>query len=576
MPPYGKPFHSTWQMFEDGAHIDLAALSITACHQSSDHYVNLLPEDSKNRSQECLQWTYGELRHAALVIAKAMSDAGVKRGSTIMAPLPNGVETHLARIVSFILQLTLVTLDADLVEPGRSDELAYFIQATSPQVFLVPDGRGASSVYEAAKQIGHAFDFQFLTQGSEAPGCISWAKIDSSRYDNDSLEDLAAQQQPDLDKDGHRVALILFTSGTSTGRPKGAPQTVENIVSAGLNQMWVEDLGRVYGLHSPHSRAIYNCWGFAAMAWGHHVVQTHSAFDPEKTYHAISRHGIEMFLFVPAQIKILASHKHLDFTKLKSVRRILIGGDIVTTDLLQKAERLFPHARSTTLWGMSEGTGPIGMKGLDITPPVRTYRSIATLGKVGRWSGVRISDPNGKVLPRGEEGELVINGPGMVTHYINNVQPESFYTDDRGSWIRTGDKAVMDEDDHIFIIGRIKDIIKQSGINISPGVLEATLNKHDGINAAIVGFPDPIRGEVPVAVNSGVMKQSIKARVKKIVVDSLGNDFALKEVYGLAELGMKDFPFNGQGKLLKFKLKNAIVNLERKKLMGEMFWPWFI
>lgn len=170
----------------------------------------------------------------------------------------------------------------------------------------------------------------------------------------------------------------------------------------------------------------------------------------------------------------------------------------------------------------------------------------------------------------------------MVDHYIGNAQPELFFHDSEGTWIRTGDKAVMDEDDYIFMIGRIKDIIKQSGINVSPGVLEATLNKHEGVNAAVLGVPDSIRGEVPVAVNPGVVTERRRSSIMEIVTESLGQDYALKEVYGLAELGMKDFPYNPQGKLQKFKLKDAILELESQRTKGSyghiggMFYPWFV
>ena len=121
----------------------------------------------------------------------------------------------------------------------------------------------------------------------------------------------------------------------------------------------------------------------------------------------------------------------------------------------------------------------------------------------------------------------------------------------------------MDEEGYIFIIGRIKDIIKQSGINLSPGVLEATLNKHEGINAAVLGIPDPIRGEVPVAVQPGTLTKSDKERIQKIVADGLGTDYALQEVYSLSELGMDDFPFNPMGKLQKYKMREAILRLEK-------------
>lgn len=580
-PPVDVP-QSTWQMFEDGANKDLDAPVLTACHQAGDHCANLLPAGSRDRPHSCLRWTYRELRYAALVVSKAMADLGVKRGSTIIVPIPNGIETHIVRIVSFILQLNLVALSSDLGQPGRKDELAYFIKTMSPEIVIVPDALGANAIDKTAQEIDFTFDFKFTTRHSQSPGWTSWASIDSQRFSDESLESLAGQQQEELDQQGDRVTLVLFTSGTSTGQPKGVPQTVRNVVSGAQNQMWIEDLPSSFAISSPHSRAIYACMCHMSLASGHHIILPHTHFTPESTFEAIQNHNVEMLLFIPSQLKIMAAQRSLDWTKLKSVRRVLLGGDVITTDLMQYAERLFPNARVTTLWGMSEGTGMVGLRGTDITPPLPTYHSVVTVGKPARSARVRIADADGNPLPRGEAGELVVSGPAMVVRYIDNVQPELFFRDSLGSWIRTGDKAVMDNDDYIYMIGRTKDIIKQSGINLSPSVAEATLNKHEGINAAIVGVPHPIRGEVPVAVDQGRVTHRRRSSIKEIVTESLGQDYALKEVYGLEELGMREWPFSAQGKIQKFKLKEAILRLEREREkqtyghFGRMFYPWFI
>ncbi|KAF2486227.1 hypothetical protein BDY17DRAFT_73190 [Neohortaea acidophila] len=564
---------STWQMFEDGAQKKLDAPVLTACHQAADHCANLLSTTSLHRPPvDCLQWTFGELRHASLVVAKAMQDAGVQRGMTVAALIPNGIETHIVRVVSFILQLTLVALDRDLVKHGRRDEFIYYIRTTTPDMVLVADSAAAESVDEATGSIGFSLAHRFITEDPRTPGWTSWAKTEQPSAE--SLEVLAGQEEEELDQGGDRVALVLFTSGTSSGRPKGCPQTVRNITAAAYNQMWIADIGSSYAVQSPSSRAVYNCMGAMAIVYGHHVVLSHSHFTLEALHAAVGAHSVEMLLLVPAQVRLLAAQHHLDFSSLTSVKRVVLGGDIITIDLIEKAEELFPHASVSTVSGMSEGTGFSGMKGEDKNKWKKTIHSIVSVGKVARGARLRICDSDGKVLPRGEEGELLVAGPMMIDRYLNDDLPEQFVRDEWGTWIKTGDTATMDEDDHIFIVSRTKDVVKQSGINISPAVVEATLSRQSDISAAVLGVPDAVKGEVPVAIVTGGQAED----VKEIVQENLGDDYALKAVYDLHDdLGFEELPLSAQGKVQKHLLKEAVLNLERKKLIGAgLFRPWFL
>ena len=334
---------SLWQMFEDGARIDPEAPCVTACHQAADHLSNLLPAASKDRQQDCLVWNYREFRHASLVLAKSMADLGVKRGSTIMAPLPNGIETHLVRIVSWILQLTLVVLDADLVEPGRHDELAYFIKTMSPSSILIPDDAAAEVVASAAKEVDHTFGFVFRTQASDVLTSHSWSQIDSANHSDKSLESLAGQEQKALEKNGDRPAVVLFTSGTTTGRPKGCPLSVQNVVTACLNEMWLPDIPNAFAIHNPHSRAMYNCFGIMGLAFGRHLIQTNSVFVPEKVFEGIKKHKAEGIMIVPSPLKIMYAQKHIDWPQCTSLRSVYVGGDVIDTELFGKAQAMFPQ-----------------------------------------------------------------------------------------------------------------------------------------------------------------------------------------------------------------------------------------
>ena len=94
---------------------------------------------------------------------------------------------------------------------------------------------------------------------------------------------------------------------------------------------------------------------------------------------------------------------------------------------------------------------------------------------------VRICDAERRTLSRGEIGDLYIGGPSVIEHYLHNDQATGFYHDESGSWLITGDLALIYETGMLFFLGRSKDIIKKTGMSLSPTVIESTLNRNLGM-----------------------------------------------------------------------------------------------
>ena len=112
----------------------------------------------------------------------------------------------------------------------------------------------------------------------------------------------------------------------------------------------------------------------------------------------------------------------------------------------------------------------------------------------------RIVDPeSGADLPPGEEGELWVKGPQVMMGYLNNPQATADTITDDG-WLKTGDISIIDSDGYMFVVDRLKELIKYKGFQVAPAELEATLVAHPGISdAAVIGVPDPEAGELPMA-----------------------------------------------------------------------------
>jgi 4-coumarate--CoA ligase len=133
------------------------------------------------------------------------------------------------------------------------------------------------------------------------------------------------------------------------------------------------------------------------------------------------------------------------------------------------------------------------------TPLGCDFNKISTAGVPVPLTEIKIIDEQGNALPQGEKGELLVRGPQIMQGYHNNDSAtEETITKD--GWLRTGDVAYVDEEGLVFIVDRLKELIKVKGLQVSPTELEGVLRKMDGVaDVAVVGVLDERSGEVPRA-----------------------------------------------------------------------------
>jgi crotonobetaine/carnitine-CoA ligase len=156
------------------------------------------------------------------------------------------------------------------------------------------------------------------------------------------------------------------------------------------------------------------------------------------------------------------------------------------------------HAELETRWGVPwfEAFG-MTETGSDIRMSEEDHHELVGTGCIGRPTRdreVMIADPDGKPLPRGETGELLIRGIGLMHGYHND--PEATARAFSGGWFHTGDLASMDADGRVYYAGRTKDMIRRSGENVSADEVERALLSHPSVRlAAVIAVPDELRGE---------------------------------------------------------------------------------
>ena len=300
------------------------------------------------------------------------------------------------------------------------------------------------------------------TLGDETPLIVNWT----------SVPDTAS---------GDDLALTLFTSGT-TSLPKACGHTARNLGSQSESYRKTKRMSRTSKVlaHSPnfHMAAFWNI--LCAWRAGAALVIPSPNFDPDATLKGIKSQGCTHITATTSMMSALFNHPSFHSQKPNTLQFVGIGAEMVAPNLIETCKNhLGPDIVIWSGWGMTEGIGMISWnQDEDIIP----RNGVLPIGRVMPGAKIRICEIGSrKPLKRSEEGELHCSGTSVIRGYLNQATRDSFYVDRQTTWFVTGDRAMMDEEGRVYILGRYKDIIIRGGENISPAVIESCLNSHSGI-----------------------------------------------------------------------------------------------
>jgi acyl-CoA synthetase (AMP-forming)/AMP-acid ligase II len=477
----GGPAHpikeSIWSSFVKVAKAKPDHPAVVSRNQPSDLLAPVVGPSSIPQSTG-LEWTYSQLIQGALNIASIFRSQGVKPNSVLLVFLPPVcAEWPLLWLAANCIRVTLVTIDKRALEPAREYELTHYIRSLQPAVVVIHESNGARAVDKVCAELKHTIDCKMTLDKAE--GATDWYEL--ARFDSFAKSDSPATDNSHEDYD--RTAVILYTSGTSTGQPKGCPLTEKNLIHGWSVQNPAPADSRIAMMFA-NSRAINlhlssECW-----LVGGTIVYLDTGFTPGGILSSIEQERLTTAIFIPPMLKAMVKDPLFSKEKVKSLSKVFIGGDIATADMQDLAVEYFPTAQLISAYAMTEGLWITGWPSSQAPSPLPSSMGLLASGSVLAGSTLKIVGDDGGIVQRGKTGDMHIQSPVMINAYRENAAADTFYEDEEGRWFKTGDIGFIDEENLVYVIGRKKDIIKRLGVPIPPILLENVLAQFGGVQVS--------------------------------------------------------------------------------------------
>lgn len=429
--------------------------------------------------------TYQEFYNQTTAVAKALLFLGAKAGDRIGIWSSNRYEWVLLQYATARIGTILVNINPAY----RTHELTYVLNQSEVR-FIFSALSFKSSNYkemvEYAKEVCPTLEHEIFFDDN-------WEAFVNNGQDISDEVLHSFEEHVQFDDPVN----IQYTSGT-TGFPKGVTLSHHNILNNGYFigiRLQYTEKDRVC-IPVP----FYHCFGMVignicCTAHGACMVIPNDSFDPDITLKAVSDEKCTSLYGVPTMFIAELAVKDFDTYDFSSLRTGVMAGSVCPPEIMKKVESLMNIKEMSICYGMTE-TSPVSTQTLIGTP---LEKQVSTVGTVQDHLEIKIVDEKGRILKRGEHGELCTRGYSVMLKYWNDPENTKKVLDD-ARWMHTGDMAVMDKDGYITISGRIKDLIIRGGENISPKEIEDFLYTYTNIlDVQIIGVPSEKFGEEVMA-----------------------------------------------------------------------------
>ncbi|HTA44862.1 MAG TPA: AMP-binding protein [Bryobacteraceae bacterium] len=451
-------------------------------------------------------FTFGEIDARSNRLARLFAERGLRAGDRLCVYLANGVE--MIDIYLACVKLGIIFVPINILYRDR--EISHILADAEPRA-LVTDAEIAATV-------------------------PIWSPVELTRA-AESMEDL----RPAVHLDGDAPAGIIYTSGT-TGTSKGAILTHNNFASNAVNLMacWKISADDLFLLVLPlfHVHGLGNglhCWLMSGCR-----MRLLERFEHQTAAREFLDFRPTLFFGVPTvYVRLLGLNPDVAREIGSFVRLFVSGSAPLPAQVLEEFRDLFGHT-ILERYGMSETM-------MNLSNPYAGERRAGTVGFALPGISVRLLNPKLQPVPYGEIGEIYLRGPNIFAGYWRREEAtRDAFVD---GYFKTGDLATRSPDGYFTLTGRKSDLIISGGFNIYPREIEEFLQEQPEIaEAAVVGVPDRVRGEVPVAyvVAAGTFQVAeIEARCRaKLASFKIPREF----------VAVEKLPRNAMGKIQKHLL----------------------
>ena len=440
--------------------------------------------------------TWGELDEMATRAANGILAAGARPGDVVGLRAHNAPETLAAFYGLARAGVTVLPLSPRLV----GEELSWQLRDVGAVKLIDDDG------------LGDVRTSELIASGSAAACTV------------------------DVDRDD--LLWVRFTSGT-TGRPKAIATTHDS--GAYMWESQALEFGvrhdEVTLVNAPIAHAAIATSAATVVMGGTIVIEP--GFDPHTVWETCDRHGVTLALMVPTMFALSLDSPGSG----ESLRTLISMASILTPAMKARVKARFPQARLLDVYAGTE-LGTCTLLDCDADPD-----KVGSVGRPAFGYRVRITDDDGRELPRGEVGTIYVQGRMLAAAFVGSQPPKDGTF--RDGFLTAGDLGYVDEDGFVFLVDRRTDLIISGGFNVYPSEVENVIGAHpDVVAVAVVGVRDDTWGQVVTAVVQGsAPKDELVARCR----DQLAG-YKVPRRWEYVDA----MPMNASGKVLKRELRETL------------------
>ena len=478
---------------------------------------------------------FTQLKNNAFKLADSLLKLGIKKQDKVVIYLPNWPEYIYSYLAIWSIGAVAVPLDFMLTEEeiiscAAHAEAKAIILKSKPQVS--PD--------------------KIKTQCPSLKHIILYQEKISDYLSFEELIERGATNIPKEEINDKDYATIFYTSGT-TGKPKGVLTNYLQIEAPAKAMSYFVDLNdkdvALCVLPLSHLGGLVFVQAIIYLGT---AVLLMDRFVPLEFLRNVGEYKATCFWLVPPMYYAILQLKEFESFDLSSLRFICVFGAPSSIEQIKRFHKYCPNALLYHGWGMTETQGPT-----IVTPG--DLNKIESVGRPLPWIEVKIFNDKDKELAAGQIGEIVVRGEVVTDGYYKDPQITAQAM--RNGWFHTGDLGRFDSDGDLYIVGRIKEMIKVGGEIVFEPEIEQVLHKHSDIaEVAVIGVPDKLRGEVLKAFV--VLKEGKHLNQDELRYFSRQHlaHFKIPHYFEF----MPDLPKNRAGKIDKEKLRQE--NLAHEKI----------